>query len=162
YTLSGNTLDHDKANQTGGADQRQDDFAVRVTDSDGDMTSGSAKIEVLINDDGPRAVDDSVTQAAADEGKAVEVDVKANDEHANGQVGADGVDWSAVTHTVAQNGGKAAGGTLSYNGDGTFTYTPSAGEEGTVTFDYTIKDGDGDTSTATVTIELAKDSKPEV
>src|SRR5690606_34752795 len=42
------------------------------------------------------------------------------------------------------------------------TYTPAAGEEGTVTFDYSITDGDGDTSTATVTITLLPDSVPTV
>ncbi|KLE32328.1 Ig-like domain-containing protein, partial [Aurantiacibacter luteus] len=46
--------------------------------------------------------------------------------------------------------------------DGTFTYTPGAGEEGTVTFDYTITDGDGDVSTATVTITLQPDSTPTI
>ena len=43
-------------------------------------------------------------------------------------------------------------GTLVTNANGTFTYTPGAGEQGTVTFDYTITDGDGDTSRAKVTV----------
>src|SRR3546814_13255692 len=43
-----------------------------------------------------------------------------------------------------------------------FTYTPAPGEEGTVTFDYSITDGDGDTSVATVTIDLLEDSTPEI
>ena len=49
-----------------------------------------------------------------------------------------------------------------YNNDGTFTYTPGPGEEGTVTFQYRITDGDGDPSTATVTINLLEDSTPAV
>ena len=53
-------------------------------------------------------------------------------------------------------------GVLTYNNDGTFTYDPADGEQGTVTFDYTITDGDGDTATATVTITLAADSTPTV
>ncbi len=55
-----------------------------------------------------------------------------------------------------------AKGSVVYNGDGTFTYTPAAGEEGTVSFDYTITDADGDISTATVTITLMADSEPTV
>ena len=46
----------------------------------------------------------------------------------------------------------AAKGVAVYNGDGTFTYTATAGQEGLDTFQYTITDQDGDTSTATVTV----------
>ena len=57
----------------------------------------------------------------------------------------------------------AAGkGTAVYNGDGTFTYTATAGQEGLDTFQYTITDQDGDTSTATVTVNLGTDSVPSV
>ena len=40
------------------------------------------------------------------------------------------------------------------NGDGTFTYTPAAGFNGSDSFTYTITDHDGETSTATVTITV--------
>ena len=57
----------------------------------------------------------------------------------------------------------AAGkGTAVYNGDGTFTYTATAGQEGLDTFQYTITDQDGDTSTATVTVDLGTDSVPSL
>jgi large repetitive protein len=45
----------------------------------------------------------------------------------------------------------ASGGTLVNNGNGTYTFTPSAVGNGT--FTYTITDDDGQTSTATVTIQ---------
>ncbi len=48
----------------------------------------------------------------------------------------------------------AQGGTVSYNGDGTFTYTPASAFIGTDTFTYTLTDDDGETSIATVTIEV--------
>ena len=51
---------------------------------------------------------------------------------------------------------------MSYNGDGTFTYTPTAGQTGSDSFTYTITDRDGDSSTATVSITLAADSVPSV
>ncbi|WP_343809122.1 Ig-like domain-containing protein, partial [Alteraurantiacibacter aestuarii] len=89
------------------------------------------------------------------ENDPVVVDVFANDE-----AGADGVD---LVNDVAVVGGTLTGaGTVDYNDDGTFTYTPASGEEGEVSFDYTITDGDGDTSRATVTITLAADSVPLV
>ena len=57
----------------------------------------------------------------------------------------------------------AAGkGVAVYNGDGTFTYTATAGQEGLDTFVYTITDQDGDTSTATVTVDLGTDSVPSL
>ncbi|MEM6400427.1 MAG: ExeM/NucH family extracellular endonuclease [Cyanobacteria bacterium P01_D01_bin.116] len=46
------------------------------------------------------------------------------------------------------------GGTVSDNGNGTFTYTPAAGFVGSDTFDYTISDGNGGTDTATVSIQV--------
>ena len=56
----------------------------------------------------------------------------------------------------------AAKGVAVYNGDGTFTYTATAGQEGLDTFQYTITDQDGDTSTATVTVNLGTDSVPSL
>ncbi|WP_198325268.1 tandem-95 repeat protein [Permianibacter aggregans] len=46
------------------------------------------------------------------------------------------------------------GGSVVYNGDGTFTYTPANGFVGADTFTYTLTDADGETDTATVTIQV--------
>ncbi len=48
----------------------------------------------------------------------------------------------------------ANGGTVSHNGDGTFTYTPAADFLGADTFTYTISDSDGETSSGTVTVTV--------
>ena len=53
------------------------------------------------------------------------------------------------------DGTSANGGTVTYNGDGTFTYTPVGGFTGTDTFTYTVIDDDGETDTATVTVEVS-------
>nr|WP_294846917.1 tandem-95 repeat protein [uncultured Sphingomonas sp.] len=145
YTLNDNTS----------GDTTHDDFPILVTDSDGDTANTTLSIDIV--DDVPTARDDSATQGT--EGAAVTVDVFHND-----TPGADGVDIdnNPAVKVEYVDGTLSGSGTLVYNDDGTFTYTPASGEEGTVTFDYTITDGDGDPSTATVTITLQRDSTPQV
>ncbi|WP_348629844.1 cadherin-like domain-containing protein, partial [Mesorhizobium sp. M8A.F.Ca.ET.021.01.1.1] len=102
----------------------------------------------------PTAVADSATQTT--ENAPVTVNVFAND-----VPGADGVNITDPTKVSYVAGSLAGGtGTVTYHNDGTFTYAPVAGEEGTVTFQYQIVDGDGDPSVTTVTINLLKDSTP--
>ncbi|MXO73995.1 tandem-95 repeat protein [Altererythrobacter aerius] len=123
---------------------------VTVTDVDGDTDTKPLVITIL--DDTPEAIDDSASQSA--ENAPVTVDVFANDIQ-----GAD----SVQVDTVALVPGTLSGtGQLTNNGDGTFTYVPGPGEQGTVTFDYAIVDGDGDRSEATVTIALLQDSTPSL
>ncbi|MDN3556288.1 retention module-containing protein [Halomonas maura] len=151
YTLDANTLDHDGTDLTGGADQLQEPFAVRVTDDDGDV-SPEATLVIDVNDDGPAAADDGVAGEVAEEG-SVEIDVFAND-----GAGADGVDLATG---IAVASGPSLGSVV-YNGDGTFTYTADAGAEGADSFTYTLMDREGDTATATVTLSIAEDSTPTV
>jgi len=47
-----------------------------------------------------------------------------------------------------------ANGTLTLNGDGSFTYTPNAGFAGTDTFTYQANDGQANSNVATVTIDV--------
>ncbi|QTP59418.1 retention module-containing protein [Billgrantia antri] len=141
YTLDGAT----------DGDTTSDSFNVVVTDSDGDEASDSLVIDIV--DDVPQAADDAASQA--EENAPVSIDVFANDTS-----GADGVDLTSGVALVA--GSLTGSGTLVYNEDGTFTYTPAAGEEGGVSFDYTVTDADGDESTATVILTLQDDSEPTV
>ena len=101
----------------------------------------------------PTAHNDSGTQASAD--ASVTVNVIAND-----VPGADSVNLTSGVALVA--GSLSGTGSVVYNNNGTFTYNPTPGEEGTVTFQYRITDGDGDTSVATVTITLLPDAVPTV
>ena len=135
YTLSDNTS----------GDATQDVFAVVATDQDGDTATGSLTVHII--DDVPTARDDSGAQASQD--APVTVNVINND-----TPGADSVNLSTGVALVA--GSLHGTGSVLYNNNGTFTYTPGAGEEGTVTFQYRITDGDGDTSVATVTITLLR------
>jgi hypothetical protein len=51
--------------------------------------------------------------------------------------------------------GVATSGSAVRNGDGTITYTPAAGFQGTATFTYTVSDGQGGTDTATVSVVVS-------
>ncbi|TNE46753.1 MAG: tandem-95 repeat protein, partial [Sphingomonadales bacterium] len=140
YTLGDNTS----------GDDTSVSFEIVVTDLDGDMAADDLVIDII--DDEPDAIDDSATQSS--ENAPVTVDVFANDIE-----GADGVELDAIAFV---DGTLSGAGMLEYNGDGTFTYTPAPGEEGQVTFQYSITDGDGDSDIATVTIDLLEDSTPEI
>jgi hypothetical protein len=64
-------------------------------------------------------------------------------------------DGDALTVTGATD---PANGSVVVNADGTITYTPDAGFNGTDTFTYTISDGNGGTSQATVTVTVIQDT----
>ena len=112
YTLTSNTFNHGDPNATGAADQVGESFAVRMFDSDGDV-SPTVQLNVLVNDDGP--------SLAEGEGSLVEAIVD-EDETANGIS-----DGDADTH--AASGGP---GTLSAlvnfgaDGIGSFALSDSA------------------------------------
>jgi hypothetical protein len=64
----------------------------------------------------------------------------------------DGDPLTAVRATVANQLSTTTHGTLSFNNDGTFTYTPAAGFHGTDSFQYEAFDGLDDSTPAIVTI----------
>ncbi|MDA7088241.1 retention module-containing protein, partial [Pseudomonas sp. SA3-5] len=152
YTITTNTVDHNIPGATGADDQVADTFAVRVVDTDGDI-SPAAPLIILINDDGPIAIDDG-NSLAEDSDAAITGDVLAND-----QSGADSpasfVSWASTA---------ASYGSFSDTGNGTYSYllntsNPAVqgldtGESLIETFTYTIQDADGDTDTATLTITI--------
>jgi hypothetical protein len=75
---------------------------------------------------------------------AVTGDVLANDSDPQG---------SPLTVVSWTQGAK---GSVTYNGDGTFSWTPDpALASGTDSFDYTVQNAGGDASTATVTLQIA-------
>src|SRR4029079_2924256 len=123
---------------------------VQVTDSDANTLPVSFNVTIV--DDVPQANNDG--PFAVPEGTPLLISTAL----ANDLFGADGVD-PATGVAVTTAAGK---GTAVYNGDGTFTYTATAGQEGLDTFVYTITDQDGDTSTATVTVDLGTDSVPSL
>ncbi|MCJ8285857.1 Ig-like domain-containing protein [Halomonas sp.] len=153
YTLDGSTQDH--TSQGTGSDDLADQFAIVVTDSDGDTASTSLTIDV--NDDVPTARDDSDT--IAEETASVSGNVLAND-----TTGADTTDADPASVALDAPTGAGQYGTLTLNSDGSYTYqldnddprvqALSGKETLTETFAYTLTDADGDTSPATLTITV--------
>ncbi|MDH5514339.1 MAG: retention module-containing protein, partial [Gammaproteobacteria bacterium] len=152
YDLTTNLTTHtdtdlqDGDSDRGAADQVPGDlFPVRIIDNDGDI-SPPASIDIVVNDDGPQAVDDNVGTA---EDTAITYNVLGND-----TAGADG----PATLTAAS---LASGqGTVTYLANGDITVTPAAGYEGPIEVNYTIVDGDGDSSSAKLTVMVDPDSVP--
>ncbi|ARU15337.1 DUF5801 repeats-in-toxin domain-containing protein [Croceicoccus marinus] len=124
-----------------------------ATDADGDTANAAIDLGTgifVIQDDGPVAANDTGFQVV---NAPITIDVFAND-----SAGTDGVD---MADGIALATGPAKG-VVSYNGDGSFTYTANPGAVGGDSFTYTITDADGDTSTATVTLNIAPDTVPTI
>ncbi|ACL66590.1 outer membrane adhesin like protein [Anaeromyxobacter dehalogenans 2CP-1] len=116
-----------------------DAFTYQVADADGQASSASVSVTVAPVDSGaPAAVADAATTL---EGTATTVAVLANDT----------VQDPPATVTVLSS---PAHGTAVANADGTVTYTPTPGWNGSDAFTYQVGDLDGQTASATVTITV--------
>lgn len=102
---------------------------------------------------------DLVVDAVNDAPEATPVVLDAIDEDSGARIitqaellaGASDVDGDTLT--VTSLGIASGGGVLVDNGDGTWTYTPAANDDTSVTFNYTVSDGSlTDSSTATMDI----------
>ena len=155
YTLNG-TEQHANG---GGSNVIGEQFPVQVSDSDGDVASGS--LDVIIRDDVPKAVNDSNAVTATEQQLELTGNVLNNDVQ-----GADRV----VGGPVIAGTFSGTYGTLVLAADGTYTYTLNAddpdfkglkgGGSGTESFTYTIRDADGDTSSATLTLNISNLNDP--
>ncbi|MFC2991626.1 retention module-containing protein, partial [Halomonas tibetensis] len=123
-----------------------EDFVVSLTDTDGDSTTGSLRVEIV--DDVPTAVDD---EADAAEDTAITVDVMDND--------TEGADGASLTAASLRDSGA---GSISFDSNGNITFDPTPGFEGDAVIDYTITDADDDTSDAVLTVTVAPDSEPVI
>ena len=124
-----------------------------MKDSD-DAAGATGTLTVTIDDDVPVAQNDG--NATTEGGAAINGNVLTND-----AVGADqpgtviGITGGAIGAPIV-----TAFGTLTLNGNGTYSYTPKASvPSGTVdSFTYTMKDADGDTSTAVLSFTFSGDN----
>lgn len=107
----------------------------------GDLGIQRIVVETEAANQPPIAVDDT---AATDEDMPVTIDVVSNDTDPDGNL-----DPSTLTATSGPSNG-----TLTDNGDGTFTYTPNTNWSGTDSFVYQVCDTGGLCDTATVSITV--------
>ncbi|MDW9402829.1 retention module-containing protein [Pseudomonas soli] len=155
YTLTGAEHHPDGA----GTNTLGEQFPVLVSDTDGDVASGT--LDVIVRDDVPRAVNDSNATTATEQHLELSGNVLTNDIQ-----GADRIPSGPVV------AGTFVGtyGTLVLAADGSYTYTLNTndpdfknlhgGGSGVENFTYTLKDADGDTSTATLTLNVSNLDDP--
>ncbi|MEX6502533.1 retention module-containing protein, partial [Pseudomonas zhanjiangensis] len=122
YTITANTVDHSIPGAIGADDQVAETFAVRVIDSDGDI-SPAAPLIIYVNDDGPTAVDDGPVGVTEDGVSVVSGNVLSND-----SAGADApkefTAWSAVGHdNSAAVTALGTYGVLTLGSDGAYSFT---------------------------------------
>jgi len=118
-----------------------DTFTFRA--NDGQVNSNNATVSITVAA-APAANSAPVAQAAshsADHNTAFSASVSATD-----------VDGDALTYALVANVTK---GTLSFNANGSFTYTPNNGVSGTDTFTFNADDTELTSNTATITITIA-------
>ncbi|WP_150296915.1 Ig-like domain-containing protein [Salipiger aestuarii] len=115
-----------------------------VADPTGNTDDAVVDITVTPVNDDPVAVDDDVS---TDPGAPVTFDPTGNDTD---------VDGDELTGTV----GDPDYGTVTDNGDGTFTYTPDDGFTGEDTIPYTVDDGNGGTDDGIITVTTGDDTCP--
>jgi VCBS repeat-containing protein len=124
-----------------------DSFTYEVSDGKGGTAIATATITVSALNDPPIASDDDF---AAEEDQSVGGNVLSNDTD---------IDGDALTAALL---GGPANGTLTFNADGTFTYTPDPDFNGTDSFTYEVSDGQGGTATATATITVNSVNDPPI
>jgi hypothetical protein len=125
-------------------------YQVTFVASDGSL-SDSETVTITVNNINrpPAAANDS---AVTDE----DTDITTGNVLTNDTDG-DGDTITVATFTQASHG------TVAYNGDGTFTYTPAANYNGNDSFTYTVSDGNGGTDTATVQLSItAINDSPDI
>src|SRR5262249_26168826 len=155
YDPAGSISYHYTLTEDTSGDDTHDDFAVVVTDVDGEKATGTLVINIV--DDVPTARNDTDSVAA---GHTEGGNVITGANTTSGAAGADtpGADGATVTGVAAGNvpAGVAGGvggsgiagslGTLILNADGSYSYHANPNVSGTDVFTYTLTDGDGDKS----------------
>ncbi|MCB9149972.1 MAG: tandem-95 repeat protein [Caldilineaceae bacterium] len=119
-----------------------DSFTYQVNDGMADSNTATVAMTVNPVNDAPVAANDSYL---TDEDVPLTVDAPGVQENDND------VDGDTLTSAVVDN---PAHGSVTLNGDGSFTYTPSQDYNGSDSFIYKLNDGAADSNTATVTIVI--------
>ncbi len=116
-----------------------DTFTYTVCDGTGGCETAEVTVDVTPVDDGITALDDEYATTVS---SPITMNPADNDHDPDG---------SPLQVTSVD---QPANGTVTINADGTVTYVPNPGFEGTDVFEYDIMNGDGNMSTATVTVDV--------
>ena len=114
-----------------------DSFTFQANDGTADSNVATVSIAVASVNDAPVAQGDSLTTA--------------EDTTLNGTVAATDVDGDGLTYSLVSG---PAHGSLTFNPDGTFTYTPAANYHGSDSFTFQATDGTTDSNVATVSLTV--------
>jgi Big-like domain-containing protein len=133
--VAGNRVAYDPAPDYHGPDS----FTYTVTDGGGATSTGTVRLTMAPVNDKPSAVDD---EATITDGGATTVDVVANDR---------GLGDGLKAVTVSQG---PAHGEATVQPDQKIAYTPTAGFNGTDTFEYRVTDSDDESSTGKVKVAI--------
>ena len=127
----------------------KDSFTITVTDKAGLTDTITINVDVTPVNDNPTAVNDITVAQEGETLTSIESVLKNDTDKDWVLQPEDGKDKLTVTtETVTTK----EGGTITFNPDGTYAYTPKEGFSGTDMVEYTISDGQGGTSKATLTI----------
>ncbi|WP_306224535.1 Ig-like domain-containing protein [Bosea beijingensis] len=148
--ISGTIANDASLGGTGGA------YTVVITASDGQGGSVQSSFTFTVINPAPIANNDTVN--ATEDTPAV-FNVITGVGTVSGAAGADSDPDGDTLQLVSASAGN---GTVSFQPNGTITYTPSANFNGADTIVYTISDGQGGTATATVTITVGAVNDPPV
>ncbi|MGP1387229.1 MAG: Ig-like domain-containing protein [Thainema sp.] len=124
-----------------------DSFTYTIDDGNGDTDTATVTVTVTAVNDQPAATDDTFSTVAETELVLSTAELLGNDSD---------IDGDSLSISV----GNPSNGTLTNNGNGTYSYTPNSGFTGTDSFTYTVNDGNGGVDTAIVTVTV--DPQPPV
>ncbi len=123
-----------------------DSFTYTIRDSFGATATATVRLTPLPRPNrAPLAHDDAASTAI---GTPVRIDVLANDSDPDGDA------------LVLEGAATPAHGSVATNADGSLTYTPAPGFEGSDSFAYTVSDGHGGKASAKVTVTVGTNRPP--
>ncbi|HEY3026764.1 MAG TPA: Ig-like domain-containing protein, partial [Pyrinomonadaceae bacterium] len=125
-----------------------DTFTFKVNDGTVDSNIANVSLTITTVNDAPLAIDDSYNTAGNSTLTVPVPGVLGNDTDVEG---------NALTAILVSS---ASNGTLSFNPNGSFTYTPHSNTSGTDSFTYRANDGSADSNVAAVTITVTAAPTP--